>query len=63
MTRKHYRTLAQDIRNTLEEGGDIETLTLLAHYLCQTLKADNSAFRKETFLEACGLQDLDKVLA
>jgi hypothetical protein len=59
MTRKDYRRIAKVFRDALDNGQiktreDVELFTSLALAMCETLKEDNSEFRKDTFLDACG---------
>jgi hypothetical protein len=57
MTRKNYRELAQDFANLLnmcnedERRGAIDAINIVMN----SLKAENSAFNKDKFKEACGL--------
>ena len=57
MTRKHYRELAEDFAQLLnvcnedERRGAIDAIKILMN----SLKAENPAFSKDKFQEACGL--------
>ena len=69
MSRKHYREVAEVIKNNLddlrllENNGTPPAVTRYARDVVQSVandlavvfKADNSNFRRDQFMEACGL--------
>lgn len=69
MTRKHYRQAAEIIRGRVEDTrahtpADLQTpclemLGVIANDFAIMFKADNSAFRRGQFLEACGLAEVN----
>lgn len=56
MSRKDYRAIADAIRSV---GGDYFLRLQIADRIADVMSADNPRFRRDTFLEACGL-DGDK---
>lgn len=52
MTRKHYRILAESIKHM--PLTNLARLTVAEH-LADTLAKDNPAFKREVFLEWCGV--------
>lgn len=66
MSRKHYREAADVIRGEvlIAEGSpeivrdaQLAALEAVADGLARMFKADNSNFRREQFMEACGLSE------
>jgi hypothetical protein len=57
MTRKHFQQLADMIKREKNYGGDSATLAVVAEELAKICKANNPAFNRDRFLEACGLPD------
>jgi hypothetical protein len=57
MTRKDYRAMAEDFANLLNVCNDDERRGAkdAIKILMNALKAENSAFSKDKFQEACGL--------
>lgn len=66
MSRKHYREAAEVIARALPSERDMQSLSdgagerhnaclEIAVGLANMFKADNSAFRRDQFMEACGL--------
>jgi hypothetical protein len=58
MTRKHYREIAEAIkiiRNQCD-GEGIGAIAELAEELANIMKRDNVNFKRELFLEACGIE-------
>lgn len=56
MSRKHYKLIAEAIRRKLIASGQCRDAQLaMVRAVADALKADNSAFRYDTFFEACGL--------
>jgi hypothetical protein len=58
MTRKHYREIAEAIRITRNQcdGEGIGAIAELAEELANIMKRDNANFKRELFLEACGIE-------
>jgi len=54
MTRKHFQMIADTI-NGSRDGGNEDTLRVLALTLCVEFKRENSRFNTERFLKACGV--------
>jgi hypothetical protein len=57
MTRKHFKALADMIKNEKNWGGDPATLAVVAESLATICKQSNPNFSRDKFLEACGLPD------
>lgn len=55
MTRKHFKLIAETIRETLEISAcDRDSLFSCALNLADNLKRENPRFNKDKFLQACG---------
>lgn len=68
MSRKDYRAAAAVIKAELEQVADYSdrfvaqaSIASIARALAENFKRDNSAFRYDTFFEACGLDYDGKV--
>lgn len=58
MGRKRYTETAKIISNTLEDAKSVEgAARMIAQRLADMFKADNRAFDKAKFLDACGVGD------
>lgn len=64
MSRKHYREAASVIREVVDgakhdpavmAAAEVDTARMIAGGLASMFKADNSNFRRDQFMEACGL--------
>lgn len=57
MNRKHYQLIAGSINDSLPDmdSREGEAVRDLVNHLCRALQADNPAFDRDKFLEACGL--------
>lgn len=64
MSRKHYREAAEIIRQVVDgakhdpatiAAAETDSARMIAVGLARMFKADNSNFRREQFMEACGL--------
>jgi len=65
MTKKDYKIIAEVLNESVEgarshvdrkiRDTEMETTVFIAERLSKKLKADNSNFDKEKFMEACGL--------
>ena len=64
MTRKHYRQVAEMLRQTylLNEGYEAGTIAHIAEQFANIAKADNPNFSRDKFLEACGMTDGEWVI-
>lgn len=68
MTRKDYHLVAATISEFLDDGdndmlngiGGVEKLTFM---LAAKLSSDNPKFNRAKFLAACGLIDVDEIMA
>jgi hypothetical protein len=58
MTRKHYREIAEAIKIIREDcvGEGKGALADVAEELAKIMKRDNANFKRDLFLEACGLE-------
>jgi hypothetical protein len=63
MTRKDYRAIAECIRTVrdrmVNDGHSVEYadyMEWIAHELADTMKRDNASFKRDLFLEACGIE-------
>ena len=63
MTRKDYRAIAECIRTVrdrmVNDGHSVEYadyMEWIAHELADTMKRDNANFKRDLFLEACGIE-------
>lgn len=66
MSSKHYREAASVIASAVSEANDrgsehtdaiLRTVEVVADGLARMFKADNSAFNRATFFDACNLTD------
>ena len=57
MTRKHYREIADMIRQTYlaNDGHESGTIAHIAENMAGIMAKDNPRFCRDTFLEACGI--------
>lgn len=58
MTRKHYREIAEAIKIIRNQctGEGQGAIAEVAEELANIMKRDNANFKRDLFLEACGLQ-------
>ena len=58
MTRKHYKEIAEAIKYIREDcvGEGKGALADLAEELANIMKRDNANFKRDLFLEACGIE-------
>ena len=58
MTRKHYKEIAEAIRIIRNQcdGEGIGAIAELAEELANIMKRDNANFKRDLFLEACGIE-------
>lgn len=59
MTRKHYRAIAEVIRQTADNSPTFmerARVREIAEGLASVLAADNPRFQRSRFLEACGVE-------
>jgi len=57
MTKKHYIEIAQILKHERTFGEHQQTVDSIAKSLCGMLKRENSLFKKEAFLKACGVEE------
>jgi len=57
MTRKHYREIAEMIRQTYlaNDGHHAGTIAHIAENMSVIMEKDNPRFCRDTFLKACGI--------
>jgi len=57
MTKKHYIEIAQILKHERTFGEHQQTVDSIAESLCGMFKRENSLFKKEVFLKACGVEE------
>jgi hypothetical protein len=57
MTKKHYIEIAGIIKHQRTFGEHQETCDAIAKDLCAVFKRENSLFKKDVFLKACGVEE------
>jgi hypothetical protein len=57
MTKKHYIEIAGILKNQRTFGEHQETCDAIAKDLCAVFKRENSLFKKDVFLKACGVEE------
>ncbi len=57
MTKKHFIEIAQILKREHTFGEHKPTVEAIAKEFCGMLKRENSAFKKDVFLKACGIEE------
>jgi hypothetical protein len=57
MTKKHYIEIANILKHERRFGEHQPTVDSIAKELCGVFKRENSAFKKDVFLNACGVEE------
>ena len=57
MTKKHFIEIAQILKREHTFGEHQPTVESIAKQFCGMLKRENSAFKKDVFLKACGIEE------
>jgi uncharacterized protein YqgQ len=57
MTKKHYIEIANILKHERTFGEHQATVDSIAKELCSVFKRENSLFKKDVFLKACGVEE------
>jgi hypothetical protein len=57
MAKKHYIEIANILKIERKYGEHAPTVDSIAKALCGVFKRENSAFKKDVFLNACGVEE------
>jgi hypothetical protein len=57
MTKKHYIEIANILKHERTFGEHQPSVDSIAKELCGVFKRENSAFKKDVFLKACGVEE------